>query len=171
MNELIIRKARIEDIEAISTIKVRGWQTAYRNIIENEYLDNMNIECTIEKIKNNFEQRKFIIAELNNEVVGFCVYNYCDNEEKENNVDCELEGLYVKPEMKRNGIGKQLIQYVINEFKNARKRKMILWCLKENYLSRAFYEAMGGKPSKIKILKFGKKEYEVISYLYEFQIK
>ena len=37
LNE-IIRKARIEDIEAISTIKVRGWQTAYRNIIENEQI-------------------------------------------------------------------------------------------------------------------------------------
>lgn len=62
-----------------------------------------------------------------------------------------------------------MIQYVINEFKNARKRKMILWCLKENYPSRAFYEAMGGKSSKIKISKFGEKEYEIISYLYDLQ--
>ena len=169
MNELIIRKARIEDIEAISTIKVRAWQTAYRNIIENEYLDNMNIEHTIEENKRKFEQHNLIVAELNNEVVGFCKYDYCNNEEKEDNADCELIAIYVKPEMKRNGIGKQLIQYVINQFKNARKRKMILWCLKENYPSRAFYEAMGGKPSKIKISKFGEKEYEIISFLYELQ--
>ena len=169
LNEIIIRKARIEDIEVISTIKVRGWQTAYRNIMENEYLDNMNIEHTIEKNKRNFDQQKFIVAELNNEVVGFCGYSYCDNEEQEDNADCELRGIYVKPEMKRNGIGKQLIQYVINEFKNARKTKMILWCLKENYPSRAFYEAMGGKSSKIKISKFGEKEYEIISYLYDLQ--
>lgn len=169
LNEIVMRKARIEDIETISTIKVRGWQTAYRNIIENEYLDNMNIEHTIEKNKRNFNQQKFIVAELNNEVVGFCGYSYCDNEEQEDNADCELRGIYVKPEMKRNGIGKQLIQYVINEFKNARKRKMILWCLKENYPSRAFYEAMGGKSSKIKISKFGEKEYEIISYLYDLQ--
>lgn len=167
LNEVIIRKARFEDIESISTIKVRGWQTAYRNIIDDEYLDNMNIEKTIEKNKRNFEKHKFIVAELNNEVVGFCSYNYLNNEE--NNADCELSGIYVKPEMKRKGIGKQLIQYVINECKNAKKRKMILWCLKENYPSRAFYEAMGGKSSKIKIAKFGEKEYEIISYLYEIQ--
>ena len=167
MNKIIIRKATINDINAISTIKVRGWQTAYRNIIENKYLGNMNIERTIEKNKRNFNQHKFIVAELNNEVVGFCSYNYLNDEE--NNADCELSAIYVKHEMKRNGIGKQLIQYVINEFKNAKKRKMILWCLKENYPSRAFYEAMGGKSSKIKIAKFGEKEYEIISYLYEIQ--
>ena len=70
LNEVIIRKARFEDIESISTIKVRGWQTAYRNIIDDEYLDNMNIEKTIEKNKRNFDKHKFIVAELNNEVVG-----------------------------------------------------------------------------------------------------
>ena len=52
--------------------------------------------------------------------------------------------------MKRHGIGKKLMKYVINEFKNSKKEKMILWCLKENYPSRAFYESMGGKASKIK---------------------
>lgn len=32
LNEIVMRKARIEDIEVISTIKVRGWQTAYDSI-------------------------------------------------------------------------------------------------------------------------------------------
>ncbi len=169
MNEIIIRKAKIEDIEAISTIQVRSWQTAYREIIDNEYLDSMDIESRIEKRKKDFNQYGFIVAELNNEVVGFCRYDYCNNEEKEDNVDCELNALYVKPEMKRNGIGKKLMQYVIDEFKNTKKRKMVLWCLKENYPSIAFYEAMGGKASKIKIAKFGEKECEIISYLYELQ--
>ena len=69
--------------------------------------------------------------------------------------------------MKRHGIGRKLMKYAINEFKNSKKEKMILWCLKENYPSRAFYESMGGKASKIKLKKFGEKEYELISYLYE----
>ncbi len=33
MNEITIRKATIEDDVAISTITVKGWQTAYKNII------------------------------------------------------------------------------------------------------------------------------------------
>lgn len=169
MNEILIRKATIEDIEAVSTIQVRSWQSAYRKIIDKDYLNTMDIESRIEKRKKDFNQYGFIVAELNNEVVGFCRYDYCNDVKKEDNIDCELRALYVKPELKRNGIGKKLIQYVIDEFKNARKRKMILWCLKDNFPSRAFYEAMGGKTSDIKTLKFEEKEYEIISYLYELQ--
>ena len=166
-SKILIRKAKIDDIKAISTIKVKGWQTAYRNIIDDEYLDNMNIESIIEKNKTNFTKRKFIVAESNNEVIGFCSYDY-KNETAEN-ADCELKGIYVKPEMRRNGIGKQLIQYVIDDFRKAGKKKMILWCLKENYPSRTFYEKMGGKSSTTKIAIFGEKEYEIISYLYELK--
>ena len=48
-NEIKIRQAKPKDIEAISTIKVKGWQNAYRDIIDNEYLDNMNIERVMKK--------------------------------------------------------------------------------------------------------------------------
>ena len=140
MDKIIIRKAKSEDIEEIANIKVRCWQTAYRNIIADEYLDNMNIEYTIEKNKRIFEQHNIIVAESNNEVIGFCRYDY-NNYYEEENVDCELIALYIKPEMKRHGIGRKLMKYAINEFKNSKKEKMILWCLKENYPSRAFYES------------------------------
>ena len=166
MDKIIIRKAKSEDIEKIANIKVRCWQIAYRNIIADEYLDNMDIEYTIEKNKRIFEQYNIIVAELKNEVIGFCRYDY-NNYYEEENVDCELIALYIKPEMKRHGIGRKLMKYAINEFKNSKKEKMILWCLKENYPSRAFYESMGGKASKIKSKKFGENEYELISYLYE----
>ena len=117
MDKIIIRKAKSEDIEKIANIKVRCWQIAYRNIIADEYLDNMDIEYTIEKNKRIFEQYNIIVAELKNEVIGFCRYDY-NNYYEEENVDCELIALYIKPEMKRHGIGRKLMKYAINEFKN-----------------------------------------------------
>lgn len=126
MDKIIIRKAKSEDIEKIANIKVRCWQIAYRNIIADEYLDNMDIEYTIEKNKRIFKQYNIIVAELKNEVIGFCRYDY-NNYYEEENVDCELIALYIKPEMKRHGIGRKLMKYAINEFKNSKKEKMILW--------------------------------------------
>ena len=90
MNGIKIRRATIEDVLAISTIKIEGWQTAYKNIINEEYLKNMSIEKIIEKNKNNFERYPFIVAESNNEIVGFCSYNF---EKTEENSDCELRGI------------------------------------------------------------------------------
>ena len=169
MNEIKIRKATLDDVEAISTIKVEGWQSAYKNIISDEYLNNMSIQRTIEKNTKNFDRYPFIVAEHDNEVVGFCGYDFGNIEELDNNADCELRGIYVKPDMKRNGIGRKLINYVKKEFLKANKEQMILWCLKENYPSRKFYESMGGVAGKCKTSEFGGKEYEIISYLFNLE--
>ena len=133
MDKIIIRKAKSEDIEKIANIKVRCWQIAYRNIIADEYLDNMDIEYTIEKNKRIFEQYNIIVAELKNEVIGFCRYDY-NNYYEEENVDCELIALYIKPEMKRHGIGRKLMKYAINEFKNSKKEKWELLTMMETML-------------------------------------
>ncbi len=53
--------------------------------------------------------------------------------------------LYITSKLKRNGIGKKLMKYVIELLRKEGKKQMILGCLKENYPSRAFYEKMGGK--------------------------
>lgn len=58
---------------------------------------------------------------------------------------------------------------VIEEFKNKGKKKMILWCFKENYTSRTFYEKMGGEIFQYKTGQFGNKEYEEVSYIYDIQ--
>lgn len=169
MNSIKIRKATLNDIKAISTIKVEGWQSAYKNIISDKYLDNMDITKTIEKNIKNFDRHPFIVAEVNSEVVGFCCYDFGNIEELDENADCELRGIYVKPSMKRKGIGRKLIEYVKKEFLKANKEKMILWCLKENYPSREFYKSMNGIEGKCKKTEFGGKEYEIISYFYNLE--
>ena len=169
MNEIKIRKAILDDVKAISTIKVEGWQSAYKNIINDEYLNNMSIQRTIEKNTKNLDRYPFIVAELGNEVVGFCSYDFGNIEELDDNADCELRGIYVKPNMKRNGIGRKLLDYVKKEFLKANKEKMILWCLKENYPSREFYKSMGGIEGNCKKSEFGGTEYEIISYLFDLE--
>lgn len=170
MSNIVIRNVREEDIEEIADINIDGWQTAYRGIISAEFLNNIDRKLKIEKIKGNYKENNFIVATLNNEVVGFC--RYTDNNEFSNeyaNIDCEVCALYVKSTLKRQGIGKTLIQFAIDDLKRKGKKQMILWCLKDNNPSRAFYEKMGGKIYKYKPLKIGEKEYEEISYIYDIE--
>ena len=44
---------------------------------------------------------------------------------------------------------------------------MIVWCLKENHEARRFYERMGGKVGQTGTHKWGNREYDMISYLYQ----
>ncbi|MBR0491831.1 MAG: GNAT family N-acetyltransferase [Clostridia bacterium] len=167
--DIIIRTATINDVGQIAKIKIEGWQTAYKGIIDNDFLDNMNLNEEIKKRKNNIENGvDIIVAELNNEIVGFCLYrNYIKEPENYHNANCELSALYVKSSLKRKGIGSKLMKYVIQKLKNQGKTQMILGCLKENSPSRTFYEKMGGKIIKIENSKIGNKEYEEVIYEYD----
>lgn len=40
--DLIIRNVRKDDIVSVVDIKVSGWQSAYRGMISDDYLDNMD---------------------------------------------------------------------------------------------------------------------------------
>lgn len=166
---IVIRKATIDDAEKVAKIKIEGWKTAYRGIIDDNFLDNMDINEEIEKRKNNIENGvDIIVAELNNEIVGFCLYrNYIKNLKNYPNANCELSSLYVKSSLKRKGIGTKLMKYVIQKLQSQGKTQMILSCLKQNYPSRVFYEKRGGKLIKTEKITFGDKEYEEVIYEYD----
>jgi ribosomal protein S18 acetylase RimI-like enzyme len=163
VENIIIRNVKKEDLWAVSSIAVEGWKSAYRGIIDDELLDSLKIEDNYNKRLKDYKENGFIVAEINNDVVGFCRYtinNLFSQDMKD--IDCELCALYVKPNLKRQGIGTALFQYVIQEQKKNENQSMILWCLKENYNSRSFYEKMGGiLYSETETQKGGKKYIEV----------
>lgn len=167
MEDIIIRKINEKDIPSIADIQVNGWKTAYKGIIDDDILDTMNKEEKIGRLKESYQKNGFIVAEFKDEIVGFC--RYIDSNEftpDMQDIDCEITALYVKPDLKYNGIGTKLFQFVINEFKTKNKTKMILWCLKDNEPSKKFYTKMGGEIVKERLLKIGEKSYYEVGFIY-----
>lgn len=167
MGDIIIRNIEEKDIPAVVDIQIDGWKSAYKGIIDENILNSMNRNESIKKRRNDYGENGFIVAELNNQIVGFC--RYIDSNKFTQDIvdiDCELLALYVKPNLKYNGIGTKLFQFVINEFKNNNKTKMILWCLKDNEPSKKFYTKMGGKIIKERIIEIGQKEYLEVGFEY-----
>lgn len=167
---MIIRRARIEDIPAITDIQIGGWLAAYRGIISDEDLEKMKASRA-ERIARHgdcIQTMTYIVAENDGEIVGFSRYIDNNSFSPDFDVDCELLALYVKPDCKRQGIGKALMNYVKDEFKKQGKKRMILWCLRDNYPSRAFYEAMGGKlANRGKDFDLNGHKYPEAGFIYE----
>lgn len=168
MENIKIRNVKKEDLWYVSTIRVEGWQSAYRGIIDDKFLDSLSIEENYKKRLKDYKENGFIVAELNNEVVGFCRYTTSNlYSEQCEDIDCELCAIYIKPNLKRKGIGRALFNYVIEEQKNNNNKKMILWCLKDNYNSRNFYEKMGGELYGEKEFERDSKKYKEVGYMYK----
>ena len=79
---------------------------------------------------------------------------------------CEIVALYVRYARRQSGTGRTLMRDSMDAFKAAGKRRMIVWCLKENREARRFYERMGGEAHGMGTHRWGDRDYDMVSYLY-----
>ena len=161
---MIIRKAKEDDVRQISEIVVEDWKTAYKGIIDSNYLDSMSTENQYQIEINRFPE--YVVAAKGEEILGYVWKRMIDDEAS----DCEIIALYVRLSKRNCGIGRALLLDSIDSFRKAGRKQMIIWCLKENLEARKFYEKMGGKVYKDGTHKWGDKEYDLISYLYRIGI-
>ena len=169
LDDILIRKVKYEDIEQIVDINIKDWKKAYKGIIDDTILDNLNRNEKIEKWRKHYNIGHVIVAVKNGNVLGYCRYD--DNAIYENaNIDSEIIAIYVDYDMLGNGIGRKLIEYVLNDLKNKNKKKMVIWCLEKNENARKFYEKMGGKllDDEKYFEKEGKK-YKEVGYMYNIK--
>ena len=160
-NNITVREAIKEDAYIIAQIIVEDWQKAYRGIIDDDYLDSLDVNVRYEIEVKRYD--KYIVASNDSEVLGCAWLEKTDDKD----ADCEIIALYVRYSERNNGIGKLLLNDAIARFSKDGRKRMVIWCLKDNLESRRFYEKVGGKESKTCTHNWGGKEYEMISYLYD----
>ena len=159
--QMIIRKATEADARQIAEIIVEDWQIAYRGIIDSNYLDSMSVEERYQREVKRCGQ--YTVAAVEDEVLGLAWNEFAGDD----TADCEVVALYVRYSKRRSGVGKALFQHSMDTFRASGKRKMIVWCLQANSEARKFYEKMGGKEYRKGVHRWGSRDYEMVSYLYQ----
>lgn len=113
---IILRKAKEEDIETIQSLARRTWPKAYSAIISAE-----QIEYMLDKMYNKGELlsqlqqgHTFLIAEGGQADLGFAGFSIHDTDQR----IYKLHKLYVLPEAHGKGVGKILINEVVNQIKD-----------------------------------------------------
>jgi len=146
---LQIREMALADCNRVSEIRVGGWQTAYRGIVPQPYLDAMSVPEDANRHRMRFLQRNpgvvNLIAALDGEIVGWV----CHGPHRDGEVgtgDAELYAIYVDPGRYGAGIGHALIQESIRLCATVGHDRLLLWVLKENTHARHFYERSGFRP-------------------------
>lgn len=158
----MIRYFEKDDIEQIAKIIDEDWKIAYKGIIDDDYLKNLNYKDREKRIRAKYNKETGVVFVEDNEIKGFCRFGKNEDENL-----AEIYALYVKNNYRRKGVGKKLIEQVKEILKSKGYKEMILWCLKENINARNFYEKSGGKLYKERKFKIENKEYDEVSYKYK----
>lgn len=142
---MIYRKANKTDAANIAHLHAESWRNTYRGMLSDAYLDN-NVHAERQahwqkRFDAPTENQYVLVAENEGQLAGFvCVYGADDAK-----WGSLIDNLHVRPDLKGQGIGKQLIQKAMAWAKgNYPNQGVYLWVFEANSASRRFYEAMGG---------------------------
>ncbi|WP_230885331.1 GNAT family N-acetyltransferase [Streptomyces spinoverrucosus] len=144
-----IRELTLADCDRVAEIRVGGWQSAYRGLMPQSYLDALSVPEDAARHRTRFGQGDGsvvnLVAERRGEVVGWACHGpYRDSEVR--TADAELYAIYVHPERYGEGIGQALLTESIRRCRAAGHPRMLLWVLRDNAPARRFYERAGFAP-------------------------
>ncbi|MCX4735879.1 GNAT family N-acetyltransferase [Streptomyces sp. NBC_01363] len=146
-----VRDMTVDDCEAVTRLRVRGWQAAYAGLVPQSYLEGMD-----RTVAEDAERRRASLARgttLVNVVaertgpgmIGWACYGpYRENGGPP--ARGELYALYVAPEQIGTGAGRALMAETLTRAAADGFPDLVLWVLKENAPARRFYERAGFRP-------------------------
>lgn len=143
-----IRNATLEDVKDIATIHVTAWQTVYKDLIPQSYLDNLSITKREQTWHNILTDSKThtIVQEINGLVVGFANFGHTRDEDKDLLLTGEITSIYLNPKYWKKGLGTALFEFILENMKKREFTQVTLWVLDTNQQARSFYQKMGLKP-------------------------
>lgn len=125
--ELSIRLALAEELEQLEALQRRA------SLALGEYNEQLEAEPdAIQMPVGQIERGEVIVAELGDRVAGFAAVIIDE-------VEAELDGLFVEPELWRQGVGSALVDMAVHE---ARRQGLTMTVI-ANPSARAFYEKCG----------------------------
>ncbi|MDN7240247.1 GNAT family N-acetyltransferase [Planococcus sp. N028] len=157
-----IRKAESSDAKGIAKVHVDSWKTTYAHILPSEYLQNLSYEQReIIWLQNIKESIVYVIENQQQEIVGFSTGGLERSGNYPNHTG-ELYAVYIVEEYQKQGLGRKLIQPVLEQLKKENITGMVVLVLEDNSSCR-FYEALGAKKiDRIQVKIAGKQLPELV---------
>lgn len=161
-----LRRAAGADAAAVAAMHVRAWQTAYRGIVPDPFLDSLDVAARAGRY--SFDRTgpgdpETWIAVDGEDVVGMVSISPSRDEDLPGLG--EVRALYVAPDRWRSGAGSALLATSERLLADAGYTEAVLWVLEDNARGRGFYEAAGWDPDgRTKTAGIGGRELVEVRY-------
>ncbi len=166
-----IRKSIHSDIPAIAALHIEGWKGAYGGIVDQSYLDTLNLDMRIKSWTEWMAsgESEVFVGEKDGRIAGFVTIGRTKTAPPGSSPirpshSGEIYAIYLHPDVWRQGIGTALLKHAMRELKARRHSTVCLWVLDANVRAKAFYEKMGGQKLGGKMIEIGPSNLKEICY-------
>src|ERR1700722_12322057 len=173
-----IRRATPEDAEAIARVHVESWQTSYRGILPDGFLEDLSVADRTKHWKRNLTEPESGIAGISSAapsghatfvalgpdkgVVGFCSAG--PNRGGAQTFAGEVYAIYLLDGAKRQGLGRALFLEAARWLATRQLEPLVVWVLADNQRAREFYRALGGRELEQRLISIAARPYSEIAY-------
>lgn len=169
---ITVRLAVPEDGAGIARVHIEGWQTHYRGLIPDAYLDGLDRKVYADRWRDRISQPEhgvsaftFVASNPVDEVIGFA-FGSRERESGDPSLG-EVAAIYVLPSHQGSGAGRQLMRAVAARLSDLGCRALLIWVLTENHSARRFYEAMGGRAAHTRVRPIGGADLPEVGYQWD----
>lgn len=144
-----VRRATPEDARAISEVQIAGWRHAYRGIVPDAMLDELDVEAGAERRREGMVRGaargvENHVLELEGDIVAWAASGPWRTREGTAVPGLfELYAIYVEPSRIGTGLGRRLWLAVLEGLPARGARELRLWTFVDNTRARRFYEQAG----------------------------
>ena len=150
---IVIQRNTDKNFTSIRAIAEAVWPIAYSATLSQEQLDymmEMMYSIPSLQLQANKKKHRFILAIEEETVLGFASYEFNYSKKPKT----KIHKIYILTNHQGKGIGKALIDFIVNEAKERHQKGLILNVNKKNTAIR-FYEIIGFKISNEEVIDIG----------------
>jgi GNAT superfamily N-acetyltransferase len=153
--EFEIRRAVVNDAEAIALVHVKGWQSTYVGIVPDAYLRALDVERRARLWKEDLAAGSMSIFVAEDAAGVFAFANGGKLREAIGDYQGELYAIYLLADRRRQGVGGRLVRKVAAALHADGLSGMAVWVLEENRSAVQFYRGLGAVPIAQKSIEIG----------------
>jgi ribosomal protein S18 acetylase RimI-like enzyme len=161
-----IRLMKPGDARSVAEIRVKTWQATYRGLLDDDFLDKMDIEEDARRREEYLAMANTSVFTLVAEDGQKLIRGYCIGGPERNNHPIftgEIYALYILPQYQNQGLGRRLVIAGVKELIHRGHQGMIIAALAGNQ-ARGFYEHLGGKHIGQRWIELGDSKYLEVEF-------
>lgn len=167
------RLATLADAKDIAALHTANWQSAYRGMLSDHYLDEVapteRQDVWHDRLSVPERGQWVLVAKHDEDLVGFiCIRRFAEPE-----FGALLDNLHVNADQRGSGIGKKLMQHGAEWLHGVDpSTALYLYVLVDNFPAIQFYDRLGGKrTATIPQVFIGGNNIEVHRYVWQEPMK